>query len=322
MRLLTFYHFVGKDRFVLMLFSLGAIGMVNILASELNLPFAVLCGSILYKAHIDFRGKKSVKSFHWIVSLIVFIILLCLALVVQLVSEGYSPRLAKTYELAFLFFAGASLVFYPVQMYTHQSKIKNSFSERNVLLNQLSIISVISGLTTFVPLASYVYPVDFDIPPAQFILLLIGLSMLLIGRVLYKEWIAYQMGNTAVDRADDGLTAEEIALYGGLLDQYVGKDSLYLRPDLSLDLLSVETGIPKYKLTQYLNQHLGKTFYRFIAEHRIRYAIANMNGDYQRWTIEALATTSGFNSVTTFNKYFKEYTGCTPGEYRGKERAT
>jgi len=53
------------------------------------------------------------------------------------------------------------------------------------------------------------------------------------------------------------------------------------------------------------------------------YALDLINTNQGKLKIESLAYSCGFNSKTSFNKYFKEKTGFTPSEYQlQQERQT
>lgn len=91
---------------------------------------------------------------------------------------------------------------------------------------------------------------------------------------------------------------------------------IFLHPDLSLELLSKNLNIPKKYLPQIFNMHFKVNFYKFVAQYRIEYALSQMRLKEGKFTIESLAYECGFNSKTSFNRYFKEITGVTPREYQ------
>jgi len=103
--------------------------------------------------------------------------------------------------------------------------------------------------------------------------------------------------------------------YAMLLEKAIIDKKLHLLSGLSLDDLLIETGIPKHHLSQVFNAYFGKTFYQYIAELRIQEAISRIEDD-DNITLESLAYECGFNSKTSFNRYFKELVGMTPSEYR------
>jgi len=95
-------------------------------------------------------------------------------------------------------------------------------------------------------------------------------------------------------------------------DSEVWKDS-----ELSISKLANQTSIPKYHISEVLNEHLGKSFYVFVNEYRIEYAKKLlMDKKYNNWSILAIAYECGFNSKAAFNSFFKKQTQLTPSEFK------
>ena len=91
----------------------------------------------------------------------------------------------------------------------------------------------------------------------------------------------------------------------------------YLDGDLTINDLARKTGIPRHYITEILNEKYGRNFFTFVNEYRIKEVISRITDPkYQHYTILAVAFDSGFNSKSTFNSFFKEYTGKTPSAYR------
>lgn len=87
-----------------------------------------------------------------------------------------------------------------------------------------------------------------------------------------------------------------------------------VNPTLSLDSMEDKTGIAKSRLSHLLNTYYNKGFYQIIGEYRIRYAMKVLE-ENKNISFEALSERCGFNSKTTFYKYFKKVNGCTPNAY-------
>ncbi len=99
----------------------------------------------------------------------------------------------------------------------------------------------------------------------------------------------------------------------------VSDKELYLNPNLTLSNVAKVMSVSKHILSQFLNDHLDKSFTLFINELRIEKAkeLLLLSNSY---TIEAIGYESGFNSKSTFHTTFKKITGQTPLEYqRGKK---
>jgi YesN/AraC family two-component response regulator len=100
------------------------------------------------------------------------------------------------------------------------------------------------------------------------------------------------------------------------LTQLMEKEALFKKNDLTLqDLANRLDTHPNY-LSQVINEKEQKNFYTYINNLRVKAFIENASqGATKNYTLLALAFDSGFNSKSTFNKYFKESTGKSPSEF-------
>ena len=93
--------------------------------------------------------------------------------------------------------------------------------------------------------------------------------------------------------------------------------NLYLNPALKVDTLAFALGLPEKHLSGLLNQYIGKSFNDFVNEYRIREAQKKLTDPALRqFTIAAIAFDCGFNSLATFQRSFKQFTGITPSQYQ------
>jgi len=93
----------------------------------------------------------------------------------------------------------------------------------------------------------------------------------------------------------------------------------FLDSSFNLQKLANRLKVPSYYLSEVLNVQLKKSFYEFINFYRINEVrkILEENIDKNRNILE-IAYACGFNSKSTFNKFFKKYYGVTPSEYRDR----
>ncbi|MEJ2881094.1 helix-turn-helix domain-containing protein [Pedobacter sp. GR22-6] len=102
------------------------------------------------------------------------------------------------------------------------------------------------------------------------------------------------------------------------LEHHLQEYKTFTDSELSLDKLALATGINKYHISETLNSFGQCSFYQYINEHRIQYAIKRMQRLHQDETpvnVLSLAYDAGFKAKSSFNKYFKEITGFTPTEH-------
>lgn len=125
-----------------------------------------------------------------------------------------------------------------------------------------------------------------------------------------------RVNNISGSEKDENLIMEEaemVELAAKVESALLEKD-LFLQSYLSLADLSKRAGIPSYKLSYLFNHHFQKGFYQILGEYRIRYAMDVMDKNHNI-SFDVLSEMCGFNSRSTFYKYFKMINSCTPKEY-------
>ena len=92
---------------------------------------------------------------------------------------------------------------------------------------------------------------------------------------------------------------------------------LYLNPKLSIVDIAVALGTNKTYLSDYLNNTLKLTFNDFVNQFRVKEAcriIDSMTASDKRTMVD-VASKSGFNSISSFNRYFSKIQGTSPRQY-------
>lgn len=91
----------------------------------------------------------------------------------------------------------------------------------------------------------------------------------------------------------------------------------YLNPELNLNLLSELTALNPRVISAVCNQVFNKGFGEFVNEYRIEEAKRQLsNPKNQHLTIASIAYDSGFNSLPTFQRAFRQIMNHTPKEYQ------
>ncbi len=96
------------------------------------------------------------------------------------------------------------------------------------------------------------------------------------------------------------------------------KEKVYQEPELGRAELARELGVGEATLSRIVNIHYGKTIPQILNDYRVQ--------DAQRLLRETdvpinnVFAESGFSSITTFNRVFKELTGVSPKEFRSDNK--
>lgn len=114
--------------------------------------------------------------------------------------------------------------------------------------------------------------------------------------------------------ARSALSEERAQQIARRIEATMAGDQLHLDPALSLTRLARHVATPANLVSQTLNEHLGATFFDYVAKWRVESAKPLIAaGDA---SVLAVALEVGFNTRSTFYKAFKRETGMTPQAYR------
>ncbi|SHG75588.1 helix-turn-helix domain-containing protein [Flagellimonas flava] len=121
------------------------------------------------------------------------------------------------------------------------------------------------------------------------------------------------------EKENHNLPVKEFEVVIEKLHRTMQTQRVFKNPDLSLSDLSREVGISERAISEAINRGLGKNFFQFINEYRVKEVQEILiDPACSHLKIISLAFDSGFNSKATFNRIFKSYTGLTPKEYKSK----
>lgn len=113
-----------------------------------------------------------------------------------------------------------------------------------------------------------------------------------------------------------GLTADASLLLHRELKQVMNNEKLFCNSELSLSELSNRLNTQPNHLSRVINEQEGKNFYDYINTLRIEeFKRVATSPESKKYTLLALAQHCGFNSKSSFNRYFKKVTGLSPSAF-------
>ena len=86
------------------------------------------------------------------------------------------------------------------------------------------------------------------------------------------------------------------------------QQQIYLNPTLNLYDLAQVLNTNRTYISNFLNQQLHTTFYEYVNHWRIKHAEQLLLTS--NFTIDEIASRSGFNSLSSFRRYFTVDSGC------------
>lgn len=113
------------------------------------------------------------------------------------------------------------------------------------------------------------------------------------------------------------INPKDAALHRKLMT-LINADRVYLQPGLSIEMLAKTLEAPTHQLRHLINSGLGyRNFASFLSQYRLAYAKAALaDGNRARDTVISIPYESGFASLQTFNRVFKDIEGITPSDFR------
>ena len=86
--------------------------------------------------------------------------------------------------------------------------------------------------------------------------------------------------------------------------------------DLNLEMAADYVGFSKYHFLRMFKEYTGLTFHEYVLRRRIQVSQSLLT---TQKSITDIAFESGFNSINSFSRSFRQYTGMSPTEYREKK---
>jgi len=211
-----------------------------------------------------------------------------------------------------------SLVCYPLVALFRMRRSVSDTSNKLVLLRQLAFLGNAIGFFIGLLLLSHKWGFELDVNPLYVVAFVMVFSILLLTNylIIAKGYETTDIEDIRPQKIRAVMDDSRIRQCAEKLADCMCEDKLFLDAGLTLDDLSKKTALPKSLITDYINQHLQTNYYEWLAKFRVEHAKDLLEHERQVLKMEVLANQSGFNSKTTFYRYFKQYVGMSPSAYR------
>lgn len=113
---------------------------------------------------------------------------------------------------------------------------------------------------------------------------------------------------------------QENLLKAKQLQQLMEVEQLYLNTELSLNDLADKLEVSPNYISMLLNDYVGKSFYDYVNAFRVDEVKKRLlDPAYSNQTLSAIGGDCGFNTKSTFNRIFKNFTGKTPSQFQKEQ---
>ncbi len=111
------------------------------------------------------------------------------------------------------------------------------------------------------------------------------------------------------------IEATEAERLSAQLNHLMEQEKIFTNADLKLSDVASKMNILPHKLSQLINDNLGRSFTSLINQYRVQEA-KNLIQSNSHIKLEAVGYDCGFNSKSTFYAVFKKITNTTPAKYK------
>ncbi|MEM8509549.1 MAG: AraC family transcriptional regulator [Bacteroidota bacterium] len=232
--------------------------------------------------------------------------------------EGY--ELFMKLGLHLIFISGIIYVLWcSILLQKHKKNIRNQFSDLDdISLNWLQFL--IYGLGVIWSIVIFTNNDVYIFAGVSVFVILIGFFGVQQRTIFTRPVPSTAAVNKGVDDKKkyerSGLKDEVAeAVYTKMMHLF-REERYYKKNDLSLLELASDLEIHPNYLSQIINEREKKTFYELVNSFRLEEFKRMLSEEkHKQFTLLALAYECGFNSKSSFNRYFKKNTGKTPSQF-------
>jgi len=189
------------------------------------------------------------------------------------------------------------------------------------VLNDFPALSAISGMFSNIMVINHLSPENQKSTAKKAMLEIYDeyfrkseLSEIKIYLKLISMFIGLHEVAESEKRDKMGCTSVKLDEYSerfGTVKKYIEKNYMY---DISLDKLAAIAGYSKYHFSRIFKQYTGSSHIEYV--NKVRIGVAQKLLLDPDISITEVAMSSGFTSITSFNRVFKEVKHCTPSEFK------
>ena len=100
------------------------------------------------------------------------------------------------------------------------------------------------------------------------------------------------------------------------INNYILKHEVFLNPELKIWDIAKEVHSNRTYVSNVINENTGMNFTNYINSFRINKACSYLSEPDSNYLVEDLAILCGFNSLSSFNRAFRQHAGATPSVFR------
>ena len=150
--------------------------------------------------------------------------------------------------------------------------------------------------------------------------IMIAISLTLVGIALIW-YTKYRPQNSSTDSSETNEDEELNEIFNKTIE-LVTSEKYFLNKSLKLSDLASELSYNERQLSRSINKFSNGNFNKFINSFRIEHSKELLTGgNFDHYTIEAIADECGFSNKVSFYNAFKSETGMSPTQFRALKQS-
>ena len=159
---------------------------------------------------------------------------------------------------------------------------------------------------------------NYDQLKVNWIMIAIGLTLVCIALIWYSKYRPNKMQAPNTFKEDE----DELSEIFNRAIEVVSKEKYFLNKSLKLSDLAKEMSSNERLLSRSINKFSNGNFNKFINSFRIEHSKELLTGgQFDHYTIEAIADECGFSNKVSFYNAFKSETGMSPTQFRAVKQS-
>ncbi|MBN1534508.1 MAG: AraC family transcriptional regulator [Spirochaetes bacterium] len=288
--------------------------------SDFHAVLSFLLGPLLYLYVKSLTGLGTPKKSAVILYFTPFISVLLFMGVY--IASGFLPQVYQYFfiiEICSLLYVLSFIILSILGIQRYERAIRDSFSNLDkVSLQWLRVIEIVLATIILAAAVLYFWKSYFDM-----VWILVALMIYIISYYTLRKPDIFSgtVAEEGVKKYQKSSLNSKILQDNKMkIDKIMKEEKVYMDSEITLPMLAEKLSLPVHHLSQIINQAYNKSFYEFISLYRIEQAkeliLSSKDEDIR---IMNICFQVGFNTISSFNKSFKKFTGLTPTQFRNKK---
>ncbi|WP_312191082.1 AraC family transcriptional regulator [Sphingobacterium sp.] len=202
--------------------------------------------------------------------------------------------------------------------FLNESRSVSIFFDPNGKLKSLFSLDEFESLSQFI----YNNPRGFKIPERYFFQISERVCQLKsadqMDKLMHFFYLLRSLAN--ISREIEPLCTERVhrdfdgAHSSNRINQICNYIKEHYKQELTLENVAEHANLTPQAFCRYFKKHCGVTFVTYLNKIRVKEVCNQLNEDHLD-SVSFIAYNCGFNSITNFNRVFKQIVGCNPKEY-------